>query len=158
MLGGVFGITTPASGQFLQEVARRQAIEKPGVPLLFVPGPVEYVPKPLEQVANGAIAVVTGTLVRVKSYLDSTGRAILTDYMLTGPTVVAGHLPTAAERVPTVGKPLILTVVGGETVVEGATIRSEDPNFDPIKEGTQYLLFLGPSREPGPNRYEIHQR
>jgi hypothetical protein len=149
-------MAVPSFAQNLRASARRQAIEKPGEPLLFVHGPVEYVPKPVEQVASGAIAVLQAKLVRVKSYLDSTARSILTEYMITEPTVVAGHLPTVAERVPTAGKPLILTTVGGEIIVEGVTIRGENPSCDPIKEGAQYLLFLGSSRERGPNRYGIH--
>jgi hypothetical protein len=146
----------PSGPQALREVARRQAIENPGVPLQHVSGPVEYVPKPVEQVANGAIAIVLGKLVRLKGYVDASGTAVLTDYLITEPTVVAGQLPTLVERVPTPGKSLILTVVGGETIIEGVIIRSESPSFDPIEERTQYLLFLGPSQQPGPTRFETH--
>ena len=58
-------------------------------------------------------------------------------------------------KVPAPGTPLILTVEGGETLIEGVTVRSGNPNYGPLRDGGYYLMFLSPSRQPEPGRYEI---
>lgn len=52
--------------------------------------------------------------------------------------------------------PLILTVYGGEVIVDSVLIRGTDNDRAAIKDGEQYLLFLRQSRRPGAGRYEIY--
>jgi len=73
--------------------------------------------------------------------------------------VIAGELPAPTQRVPRPGTSPILTVYGGEVVLEGVTVRCTDNNRDAIKDGAQYLIFLRPSRAPstaGASRYEVY--
>ena len=156
IVGTVFGIPSTARGQSLRELARIQAAHNPGVPLQHITGPEDYPPKSVEEVASEAMAVVRARLSVVKSYLSNTEDRVLTDYLITEPTVITGRLPVLTERIPKAAAPLILTVLGGEVTVEGVLIRSTDPNRAPIKDGAQYFVFLRQSRQPDPGRYEVY--
>ncbi len=156
VIGAVLGVANPALGQNLRELARAQAIRDPGTPVQVPSPPGHYEAKTLEQLANEAVAVAQATLSRISSYLDPAGDRVLTDYLITAPTVITGRLPDSVQRVPGPGTSSILTVYGGEVVLDGVTVRCVDTNRAAINDGGQYLLFLRPSRRPGPGRYEIY--
>ena len=153
------GVSSPVASQELLELARAQAIRRPGRPVEIPAAPAHNPPKTLDQLTNEAVAVVQVTLSRINSYVGSRGDRVLTDYLITTPMVIAGELPAPTQRVPRPGTSPILTVYGGEVVLEGVTVRCTDNNRDAIKDGAQYLIFLRPSRAPstaGASRYEVY--
>lgn len=141
--------------QNLREMARQQAIRHPGVPLLIPQAPSDYSPKTIEELARESEVVLQGKVSRVGSYPANDDR-VLTDFRILEPQVIAGRLDSASAPRQGPGVPVILTVWGGEVVVEGVPIRGVETNGEAIKDGAQYLLFLRRARQSGPGRYEIH--
>lgn len=156
MLVAIFGGSGIAFAQNLRELAREQAIRSPGVPLEQPAPPGDYWPKAIEELAREADVVLQAKLSRINSYLTSNEDRVLTDYRILESRVVAGRLSAMSSQVPGPGVALILTVYGGEVIVEGVTIRGTDNNREAIKDGGQYLLFLKQSRRREPGRYEIY--
>jgi hypothetical protein len=156
MLVAISGLSGIAAAQNLRELAREQAIRNPGVPLVRPAPPGDYWPKAVEELAREADIVLQAKLTRINSYLSSTEDRVLTDYSILGPDVIAGRLRLPPMQIPGKTVPLIVSVYGGEVVVEGVPIRVTDQNFEAIKDGRQYLLFLKQSRRAEPGRYEIY--
>jgi hypothetical protein len=156
ILVSISGFSGIASGQNLRELAREQAIRNPGVPLEQPAPPRDYRPKAIEELAREADIVLQGKVTRIKSYLAPSEDRVLTDYSIVGPSVIAGRLPLMSTGVPGKIAPVILTVYGGEVIVEGVSIRGTDHSREAIKDGGQYLLFLRRSRLPEPGHYEIY--
>ena len=142
--------------QNLREMAREQSIRNPGVPLLIPQAPSDYLPKAIEELAIESEVVLQGRLSRVESYLAANGNQVLTDFSILAPHVIAGRLHSLSVRRPGPAVPLILTVWGGEVVVDGVPLRAVRSDSEPIKDGAQYRLFLRQARQSGPGRYEIY--
>jgi hypothetical protein len=151
-ISAVPGIAAP---QNLRDLAREQAIRNPGVPISQPAPPGNYSPKDIEELAREADVVVLATLTRINSRLSSAEDRVLTDYSITGPNFIAGRLPSLSAKAPGVISPLILTVLGGEVIVEGVPIRGFDQHREEIKDGGQYLLFLKNSRQEA-GRYVVY--
>jgi len=151
-------VVSQARAMQLREWAREYARNYPGEPMPHPPAPPWDWPwpKPLEELAREADVVLQAKLVRIGSYIAPSGDRLLTDYSMQDQQVIAGRLPVLATPTPGAAVPLILTVWGGEAVVEGVLVRGTDQNFEAIKEGGLYFLFLRPSRRAEPGRYEIH--
>jgi hypothetical protein len=156
MLVAILSCSGLAAAQNLRELAREQAIRNPGVPLEQPAAPGDYSPKTIEELSEEADVVLQAKLSRINSYLSSTEDRVLTDYSMAGGKVIAGRLPLPLTRVPGTAPPLILTVYGGEVTIEGVAIRGTDNSREPIRQGTEYLLFLMRSRRPELGRYEIY--
>ena len=93
----------------------------------------------------------------MRTYLSANEETVLTDYSVLAPEVIAGHLPLASTRVPGKTAPLILTCAGGEIVLDGVRVNIHDGhNYDRINDGSDYLLFLRPSRRQEAGRYEVY--
>ena len=148
----------PAStaAQNLRELAREQAARNPGEPIEQPAPPADYPPKTIEDLAGEANLTLQARLKRIKSYLGPSEDRVLTDYSIVGAAVIAGSLPVNMSPSPRVTSPLILTVYGGEVVVEGVRVRATDYGRDAIQDGGEYLLFLQPSRRGEAGRYEIY--
>jgi hypothetical protein len=144
------------SAQKLREMAREQSIRNPGVPLLIPQAPSDYLPKTIEELAMESEVVLQARMSKVESYLGASGNQVLTDFSILAPQVIAGRINPVSVRRPGAGVPLILTVWGGEVVVDGVPIRGVKTDSEPIKDGAQYLLFLRQARQSGPGRYEIY--
>jgi hypothetical protein len=67
--------------------------------------------------------------------------------MITEPRVVAGNL-ISLSAVPTAGAQLVVTLLGGEVVIEGVPVRMINDNFSGIVDG-EYLLFLKRDQDEG---------
>ena len=142
--------------QRLRELARDQAKRNPGVPLVMPAPPGEYQQKTLPDLTKGADAVVRARLSRVGSYLDPTENYILSDYRILSPiVVVSGQLQRHSPQAPGRGVVSILNVWGGEVTVEGVLIRATNQNFESIRDGGDYLMFLRTSRSGKEHQYEI---
>lgn len=137
-------------------MAQEQAKRDPAVPILIPASPAELWPTTIEEVASQADVVLQARLSRIHSYLDAKGISVYTDYRILDPKVIAGRLPSLTTPVPGPGVPLILTVWGGEVIVEGVTIRGVETNGETIEDGGSYLLFLKPTRARQQGLYEVH--
>jgi hypothetical protein len=137
-------------------MAREQSIRNPGVPLLIPQAPSDYLPKTIEALARESEVVLLGRMSKVESYLSASGDQVLTDFSILAPQVIAGRLNSLSVPRPGEGVPLILTVWGGEVVVDDVPVRGVKTDGEPIKDGAQYLLFLRQARQSGPGRYEIY--
>jgi hypothetical protein len=147
------------AAQELLDMARRHAKEYPGAPVNIPSAPGHHTPKTIDELTNEAVAVVQATLSRIRTYVGgSRGHLVLTDYVLTSPTLLSGGISPSVSAVPGRGTTPILITLGGEVVLEGVTVRYTDVNRAPIKDNTEYLLFLRSGRGPdaGLGRYEIY--
>jgi hypothetical protein len=118
--------------------------------------PAHYEPKTIEELTREAEVVVQATLVLARSYVTPRADRVLTDYSIVTPTVLAGRSPVSTPNRDGTAPALILTVYGGEVVLEAVTVRGLDTNREPITSGGQYLLFLMPSRSGQAGHYEIY--
>jgi hypothetical protein len=156
VVGVILGAPRLAAAQYLLELARAQAVRHPGQPVELPSPPGDYEPRTVEQLTKGAAAVVLAKLTRVRSYVGGSGDRVLTDYAVTTPTVIAGRLAPSIQPVPSQVAEPILTVYGGEVILEGVVVRCTDINRAPIQDNASYLIFLSPARRGGPSQYEIH--
>ena len=126
----------------------RLAKEKPGTPVIV--GTLgEPTTMNVEELAKQATLVLEATVTRIRTYINATDTAVVTDFAMTPLRVLAGQVPVTASRAPGVASPLIVTVYGGEVVKDGITIRAENHTLEPLKDRSTYLLFLRPSpQEP----------
>jgi hypothetical protein len=149
--------TGVAAAQTLRDRIREQGRSRPGVPLILPPvAPADLLPKTIEQVASEADAVVLATLFSKGSRLVA-DQFIATDFAVVVSRAVAGRVPVLPSATPGVTVPLILSVAGGEALVDGVVVRTKNGNLEPIKEGHQYLLFLRSARpDHRPGEYEIY--
>ena len=150
------GSSPVASAQNIRELARQHATRNPGVPLEQPAPPADYLPKSIEELTTESDVVLEGRLSGAQSYLAPSEDRILTDFRILQPKLIAGHLMEPSKPVPGESIPLILTVYGGEVVVEGVTVRGTDNNRQAIKDGGRYLLFLKASRSGAAGKYEIY--
>lgn len=114
------------------------------------------VPTPsLEQLVAGAAVVVEASVISATSYLSDDQTYILTDYDLLPARVLSGQLMTYGTPKAGQKQRVVLTVRGGSWVVDGRTVRDVNFNRPSLKPGTQYLLFLAPSRTM-PGKYNLY--
>jgi hypothetical protein len=142
----------------LRELARRQAQEHPGDPVNLPKAPPDLPQRSIEQVARHpqVVLIVEASLSRRgDSYLSSDGQAVLTDDTIATVQLFADRQAVGSTARPGVTVPMILTRWGGEVTFEGVSIRCEDGNDRPIREGGTYLLFLSPSQPPQPGHFEV---
>jgi hypothetical protein len=98
------------------------------------------VPLSLDDLAHRSELVVEGRVKRVRSYINDADTAVLTDFSILPVRVLAGTIPNAVTK-PGPAR-LLVTTYGGEVVKAGVTVRAENHNLEPLKDGQRYLLFL----------------
>jgi hypothetical protein len=140
----------------LLEWVRQQARRDPNGTIQLPAPPGHYDAKPLEDLERESAVVLTGKLRRKSSYLGLKEDRVHTDYNITEVTVISGRLTLPAESISGEKVWPIVTVWGGETVVEGIRVRAIDRNFDAIEDGGDYLVFLRAARQSPIARYEIY--
>lgn len=140
----------------LRELAREHALRHPSS-TLDRPVPPEHLDaKSVADLSRDAAAVVTGKLVRKGTYLSPREDYIFTDYEIRDVTVLAGQLSVRTSSVPGQVSLPVITLWGGEVVVEGVRFRDSNQNFAAIEEGVPYLIFLRPSMTGETGRYSLH--
>ena len=145
---------TPAM-QFLNELAKAHARSSPGEPLLVL-GPVGDVqPKTISQLTREAEVVFQGRVYLLKTYVGSDGRRVLSDYAIREQQLLAGRSTAAVARAHDFSKPLVLTALGGELIIDGVKVIATPAAERPLVDGGEYILFLMPSRGGG-DRYEVY--
>jgi hypothetical protein len=99
-------------------------------------------PVPLADLASGADLIAYGKLVRQRSYLTDAETDVYTDYILKADRVILerGGSSTVKSQRPI--PPMIVTVYGGELVVDGTHVRFEDKSLIKWNEGANLLMFL----------------
>ena len=143
-----------AGAQNLREIARHQAAKDPSVPLEIPAPPGHYEVKTMEEMGREARIVLEGRLSHPTSYLGRSEDRVLTDYTVVEARVILGQLSTPQSERPGPGKPIVLTVWGGQIDLEGVTVRGTDSDLNRITVGGRYLLFLRDSRANKPGHYE----
>ena len=113
---------------------------RPGVPLVI--GMLgEPVPMSVEQLTKSSDLVVEARVSALRTYIDATDTAILTEYAILPVRVLADGVPTAARQ-PGLATPLRVTVYGGEVIRDGVTVRAENHDLEALKNNVTYLMFL----------------
>lgn len=142
----------------LREMARERAIREPGSRIAAPPSPPgHFEPRTIEELTRDADVVVRARLRRPHSYLAGENESLMfTDYAIEEPTVLAGALEAYVTRTPGAATPpLLLTVWGGDLMIDGIRIEGHDSTFDKPQDGAVHLLFLRVSRAKQPGKYEV---
>jgi hypothetical protein len=106
-LSAVFGRSEIVNTQNLRELAKKQAVHNPGVPLVQPASPAEYLPKTIEELTRESDVVLQGRLAEARSYLSPSEDRVLTDYLILEPRIVSGRLLDLRTLVPGQGPQLI---------------------------------------------------
>ena len=139
------------------DVQRRILQKYPGMPMIQVSPLGDYLPKTIEELTREADVVIDARLMRLKSYVGADGRNVLSDFAIRDHLLLAAQSSEAAAAVQgNVTAPLIVTVDGGEVIIDGVHVRSHDANRRSITDGGEYLVFLKKARQPGAGRYELY--
>jgi hypothetical protein len=85
--------------------------------------------------------VVVGTLGDGRSYLSKDETDVLTDYPLTGHTILFDGKAQVSRR-PTMAPQMAVTQKGGTVVVNGVSFTQSEPALEPLKPGTRVLCLL----------------
>jgi hypothetical protein len=149
-----FGVVVTLSGAVTAQTLREQARQSGGKPI--VSGVLnELWRKSIEDLTAESDVVVIATIEKGQTLLTADEKYIYTEYGMSNIRVVAGVLPSLSGALGTIS-PFTLIRGGGEMILEGVLVRSEDYNLRDLPNG-QYVLFLKRSRfgtEPG--RYQIY--
>jgi hypothetical protein len=84
--------------------------------------------------------VLLATLTRGQSHLTPNEEHVVTDYLVSDNQVLAGTLPAVLGQLGATPA-VVITVYGGEIVLEGKTARSMNYNMDLPSNG-RYVVFL----------------
>ena len=131
----VVELTAAQSSRNLREQARSGTLKVVGSSAFS-----DYSPKSIEELTAESEVVLIGTLSREKSYLSPNEEHVCTDYIISDIRLLAGTY-SSLSPLPQVTKPPVLTMFGGEMMLEGVPARSISYNFKPLANG-RYLLFL----------------
>ena len=152
-----FAPSGEAGAQTLGELVKVYAQQYPGTPMIQVSPLGDYVPKTIEELTREADIVIHARLMRLKSYVGADGRNVLSDFAIRDHLLLAAQSSEAAAAVQgNVTAPLIVTVDGGEVIIDGVHVQSYDANRRSITDGGEYLVFLKKARQPGAGRYELY--
>lgn len=131
----------------------REASRKPGTPVVIgILG--EPMPLSVQELTKGSDLIVEARISRLKSRINLADTAVLTDFGLVPLRVLSGTLPDASVR-PGVATPLVMTSYGGEVARDGVTVRAENHDLEPFRDGGIYLLFLTRSNDKTPGVYTL---
>jgi hypothetical protein len=124
------------AGPTLVELARRTS-----------PNPVliermrELVPVPIELIISRADLIVHGTVTPLRTYLSDDQREVFTEYQVTpARTLFQRSVPQA--RAPGAAAPVVLTIWGGRTVLEGVEVVLKDRDAPVFEAASEYVLFM----------------
>lgn len=128
-------VAWPAS-ETLVELARRTR-----------PNPVliermrELVPAQFEPMVSKADLIVYGTVKRLNTYLSEDQRQLFTDYVVT-PVRVMFQKTAPRANTPGTAQPIVFTVWGGRTSIEGVEVILRDKNAPSFDTASQFVLYL----------------
>jgi hypothetical protein len=102
----------------------------------------EFVPVPVSELSRQADLVIDGDVQAIRTYLSNDECYVLTDYLLTPRAMVAGMALQSTQPGP---RPLVVTLVGGATTIDGVQVVVRDEQLPLIPSGSRVMLFLQPS-------------
>jgi hypothetical protein len=108
---------------------------------------------PLSELTAKADVVVVGRLVKRTSYLTPDERRILTDYEVVPRHVLVDRVATAVRERPGQAPSMVVTVEGGDVVVNGVPVTVIDATRTQWTDGAELLLFL--SKAEASNRFRL---
>jgi hypothetical protein len=151
-----FSVALAAQGTtLLDQVASALSAGHPvGKPLVFTET-WDTEPVAFDVLAAYAELIVEGKLTRLKSYLSENKAYIFTDYQLTPKQMIIdrkGILTAKAQGTP---RPLIVTVYGGELVMDGTPVRHEISSHGKWDQNADLLVFLARSQHD-PTKYRLY--
>ena len=132
---------------------RERAMAAGGVPItMSVMYDVELLSA--ADLAANADLIVEGRLVRLKSYYWPEEDTIYTDYRLI-PNQIISERGTRTNTSPGPSKPVVVTLRGGEVLMEGTPVTLVDSTRKVVNENTPLLLFLKRRGQTEP-LYEVY--
>jgi hypothetical protein len=142
IMATMFALGLGASSVSTQTISDRlnDPSRTPGSPVVV--GMVgEPIPLSVEELTKRSDLILEGKVSTPRSYINSADTAVITDYRVLPIRVLGGTAPAVTDR-PGIAGGLVVSVYGGEVVRNGVTIRAENHDLRPLKEGGSYLLFL----------------
>jgi hypothetical protein len=121
---------------------------------LTIPFIDDVSPVSIADLTKGSDLVVEGRLRPVRVYLSPGEQYVYTDYEIVSAQVIVDR--ESAGRQPGPGGPTIVTLLGGEMVLEGKNVTLIDTTRRSLADGSQFLLFLKRTAEPG-RRYTLNR-
>jgi hypothetical protein len=103
-----------------------------------------------EELLVASDVVVEATIRPLRSYVSQDGCQVMTDYALTAPKAHRGSVPATGKAGES--KPLIMTMLGGETTVKGVLVKHLVGPAPYFREGQDVMLMLSRRSEGG---YEL---
>jgi hypothetical protein len=102
----------------------------------------EVMPPDLDELARRATLVVRGHVQRIRTYLSEDQRTIYTDYQVESVRLISSRSPLLGADPGRM--PIVFTVWGGETMVNGVRVVMDDLNMIPLEDGADTIVFLRP--------------
>jgi hypothetical protein len=138
----------------IPERVRAKVADRTNEPIMVVGTHRDFTAMPLEQLARESQLVLVATLQWKRSYLTPDERHIETDFRIVPNQIISGQFPASVTATPTQTYESILTVSGGDVMLEGRTVTEPDSRREMPVNNHRYLLFLVPFG-PQPARYQI---
>lgn len=110
---------------------------------------------PLEDLAAAADLIVVGKLLNPHSYLDARQTDVYTDYELRVEHVIRDRLGGSQVKRPGPTPPIIVTIYGGDLIVDGTPVHFVDMSLIRWKQDASLLLFLVSHRQGKENGFEV---
>jgi hypothetical protein len=99
----------------------------------------EFVPVSLSELSQKADVVVDAEVQAIKTYLSPDQCYLLTDYAVVPRASIAGTVPQRTQPGP---PPVVVTLVGGVTTIDGVQVVVRDEQLPLIPSGSRVILFL----------------
>lgn len=136
-----------------QEPTLEERVEASGGKPLTISVLREVFPVPIATLAAHSDLVVTGRLVRVRSYLAPNKKEIFTDFSIQPNQVL---LERSKDVRSTSGQrsAMVLTVFGGQITLNGTQVTMVDETMKPINDQGEFLVFVTHVQSQ-PNNFQL---
>lgn len=109
----------------------------------------------LDDLAGNADVILEGHLVQLNSYLSTDEKAIYTDYQIIPRRMIVDRGERAAT--PSPGRPLVVSILGGEVNIEGTRVTYVDSTLAPFTKDSRLLLFLQ-RKADDPLKFQVYRQ
>jgi len=101
----------------------------------------ELVPSAFEPMVSDADLIVHATVKPIRTYLSDDKFELFTDYAVT-PLRTLYQRNVRSARVPGAAAPIVLTVWGGRTQIEGVEVELRDKDAPRLEDDSEVVLYL----------------
>lgn len=105
----------------------------------------------MAELSQSSDLVVQATLTRLRSYVSDNNMTVFTDYEIVPARILHSRVSSVAAA-PGPQPRLTLTVLGGETIINGTEVTVRNSKLKPIKQGAVFLIFANRVKA-GESRY-----